>query len=554
MLDSKFVSRSHQHGSCHFARVIVQAMFVGCVLSSITSIAFGQAAGPALLAFPGAVGQGAVALGGRGGDVYHVTNRDDYGQLDAKIPGSLRDGIESASGPRTIVFDVGGGIELSRPLVISQDRLTLAGQTSPTGVSVWGYNTLIANAEDVVVRYLRFRTGDFNAMRTDENGTPLEPRQGNGRMDLIADSADALSVVGSNRVILDHVSAAWGMDESLSVTLSKNVTVQHSLIFNSLNDSFHYKGAHGYGSLVRGEVTVEEHANNEGGYTFYGNLWAHNTHRNPSFGGQQNLDLGQTEDQRRMTDVNFINNVVFDWQEQANHRSNLGTVHVNSIGNYFVTGPATLSARAFNENGEGHTELFVTGNYLDIDRDGEHDGFLIEDSDARRHYVGFERTDRLMTPADSEPFAFVETVADALVSAEEAYDRLLASGGPSLWRDAIDQRVIDELETRTGGIINSQFEFAIDGKVPGIHQEMLVVRPSTFDRDRDGISDDFERMFTLDPNDPLDAGATNLSGGGYTNLEVYLDWLTQTVPEPTSMHVSAYLVLTFVLARRCRKA
>ena len=201
-----------------------------------------------LPSFPGATGQGALAVGGRGGDVYHVTNLLDYPDGAETVPGSLRHGIESATGPRTIVFDVGGSLELQRPLVITGQQLTVAGQTSPSGVTIWGYNTSIENANDVVVRFLRFRTGDFNAVRTDESGIPLEPRQGNGRKDLFADSADAVSVTQSNRVILDHLSAGWGMDESLSVTRSKNVTVQHSLVFNSLSNSFHSKGDHGYGS------------------------------------------------------------------------------------------------------------------------------------------------------------------------------------------------------------------------------------------------------------------------------------------------------------------
>ncbi|MCA9172362.1 MAG: hypothetical protein KDB23_32080, partial [Planctomycetales bacterium] len=320
-----------------------------------------------LSAFPGAVGQGAASAGGRGGDVYRVTTLDDYGRTDKPVAGSLRHGIESAAGPRTIVFDIAGGIELARPLIITHDNLTVAGQTSPGGVTVWGYNTSVSRAHDVVIRYLRFRTGDFNAQQVNADGTPSSPPAGKGKMDLRGDSADCLSVVASDRVILDHVSTSWGMDETLSVTTSRNVTVQHSMIANSLNDSFHNKGPHGYGSLVRGELTAADRATNQGGYTFYGNLWAHHTHRNPSVGGQQNLQAGQSVDERRSTDVNLINNVVYDWGAQPTHRNNEGLVRANLIGNYYVAGPESQSGRIFNENNKAETQLYQDANWVDGD-------------------------------------------------------------------------------------------------------------------------------------------------------------------------------------------
>ena len=123
--------------------------------------------GAELPAFPGAVGQGAAATGGRGGDVYHVTNLSDYDddKGEPKIPGSLRHAIRSAQGPRTIVFDVGGAIKLRAPIEIHKSKLTIAGQTAPGGITVWGYPMEISKASDVVVRYMRARTGDFNARR-----------------------------------------------------------------------------------------------------------------------------------------------------------------------------------------------------------------------------------------------------------------------------------------------------------------------------------------------------------------------------------------------------
>ena len=155
-------------------------------------------------------------MGGRGGDVYIVTSLADGGE------GSLRHGLDTAAGPRTIVFDVAGDIHLERPLRFSASHLTLAGQTSPGGVTLRGYPVEIVNSAHVVVRYLRFRPGDENAA-----GVPGKPGRGNA--DLVGDAADALTVIGSEYVVIDHVSASWSMDETLSVTKSANVTVQYSI-------------------------------------------------------------------------------------------------------------------------------------------------------------------------------------------------------------------------------------------------------------------------------------------------------------------------------------
>ena len=122
---------------------------------------------------------------------------------------------------------------------------------------------------------------------------------GNGNKDLDAGTANGFDVGRSDRVVLDHISAAWGMDETLSVTLSRNVTVQNTIIAESLNHSFHPKGAHGYGTLIRGELTPADQEEGTGGYTFYGNLWAFHRARNPSVGGQQRLVPNQPEDARR---------------------------------------------------------------------------------------------------------------------------------------------------------------------------------------------------------------------------------------------------------------
>src|SRR4051812_30505369 len=139
-----------------------------------------------LVAFPGALGQGAAAVGGRGGDVYHVTSLSDYDEKKGEpaVEGTLRYGIQSAKSARTIVFDVGGGIRLHAPLEIRKDKLTIAGQTAPGGITVWSYPLNIDRSSDIVVRYIRVRTGDFNARTITKPLPGVKPREGKGAKDL----------------------------------------------------------------------------------------------------------------------------------------------------------------------------------------------------------------------------------------------------------------------------------------------------------------------------------------------------------------------------------
>ena len=124
---------------------------VALVFIAAASVACGRCAMSQTVAFPGAVGQGAAAVGGRGGDVYHVTNLSDYDEEkgDAVVDGSLRKGVRSAEGPRTIVFDIGGAIRLHAPLEIRKDKLTIAGQTAPGGITAWAYPINISYASAV---------------------------------------------------------------------------------------------------------------------------------------------------------------------------------------------------------------------------------------------------------------------------------------------------------------------------------------------------------------------------------------------------------------------
>ena len=268
------------------------------------------------LAFPSAEGFGAHAKGGRGGAVLFVKNLNDSG------PGSLREAVEQ-KGPRTILFNVSGTIELESSLVISEPLITIAGQSAPGGGICLKNYGLSIKTSDVIVRYLRVRPGD-------EPG-PAYKAKGKGF------SPDAISISsGSRDVIIDHCSAGWAIDECLSVSgkgITK-VTVQWCLISESLNDSFHPKGQHGYGSLLR----------TNGDVTFHHNIYAHHKSRSPRPGtyGEGSILL------------DFRNNVIYD----SVGYSAADPVRMNYIGNYI----RSSRGYAFHVGGD-ETLLYVEGNY-----------------------------------------------------------------------------------------------------------------------------------------------------------------------------------------------
>jgi hypothetical protein len=411
-------------------------------------------------AFPGAAGFGAFALGGRAGDVYHVTNLNDAG------PGSLRAGIQTAAGPRTIVFDVSGTMYLQSPLYIFRPYLTLAGQTAPgDGITIAGWPTIITNTHDVIVRYMRFRPGDINCPRI---------------------QGDSLSVDLATDVILDHISASWSIDEVLSVTNSDRVTVQWSFITESLDNSCHLEGAHGFGSLLR---------YGSGFLSFHHNLYAHHRNRSPRLGDDLALD--------------FVNNVVYNYggtnggDAGYSGPAEEGTPRLNYVGNYVVAGPTTPTSRrsrAFN-GGSTNTLIYQSGNLIDGNLNGARDGV---DTGWTMFVGAYTRM--------GGRFDFPALRSDTAVL---AYARVLASAGASLARDAVDRRVISEVVNEGGRVINSQRDV---GGFPDLRTSAAPV-----DSDSDGIPDEWERRHTLNPADRGDGAA--LDASGYSNLELYLNEL-----------------------------
>jgi hypothetical protein len=427
---------------------------LGLFLAAVTA-----ASALALPAFPGAEGFGADTPGGRGGRVIFVTNLDDAG------PGSLREACE-AEGPRIVMFRVAGTIALKRPITVTKPFLTLAGQSAPgDGICLRDATFGIAT-HDVVVRFLRVRLGD-------ESGKE-------------ADCIDLLN--GAYNCILDHCSATWSVDECLSTSgNNRDCTIQWCLIGESLNQSKHAKGKHGYGSLARANGPISWHHN----------LWIHNDARNPRLGDNYGRGgLYPTFDVR--------NNVIYNFGGTASGLTQ-GILKVNYVGNYLRPGPSSRAAKPITVGHPSQLTYFI--------RDNVFEGRDELTADNTQFFTVVEHEGKRVVQTVEQPFAAppVKTV-----SARAALDLVLARVGASRpVRDSVDARLVDHVRTRTGKLIDSQDEV---GGWP-----VLKSAPLPADTDNDGIPDTWEIAHGLDPKNPADANAVAKSG--YTQIEEYLNGL-----------------------------
>ncbi len=425
-----------------------------------------RAAPPAVPAFPGAEGGGAISVGGRGGRVLEVTSLADRG------PGTLREAVESA-GPRMVVFRVSGLIELKTDLVIKNSRITIAGQTAPgDGICLKGRPLRVDKADDVVIRYLRVRPGA-------ESGEPL----------------DGVEVRDAQRVILDHCTVGWSIDETINTWHGvKNVTVQWCLIAEPLNHSVHPKGAHGFAASLGAENGSYHH-----------NLFADAAGRNPSVAGNK------TE---HTLNMDFRDNVIFNWQ----HRTADGKpTSCNMVNNYYKPGPATQDDVRHRivkiddtQSAYGYpSHWYVEGNVIE--------GFPAISANNWQGGVDYDngKTSEAQNRArDPFPAAPVTTQ-----SAIDAYPLVLANAGATLpRRDRHDARVVAEVASGKPAVGNGIIDKP--EQVGGWLEYRSV--PAPLDSDHDGMPDAWERANGLDPTDPAD-GAKDSDKDGYTNLEEYLN-------------------------------
>jgi hypothetical protein len=414
-----------------------------------------------VVAFPGAEGFGRMASGGRGGEVLIVSNLDDSG------PGSFREAVERNT-KRIIVFSVSGNIKLKSRLSIKHGNLTIAGQSSPgDGICITDYPVSV-NADNVIIRYIRFRLGD-------------ESKQ----------EADALSgIAGRENILIDHCSMSWSTDECASFYGNKNFTMQWCIVSESLNQSVHSKGDHGYGGIWGGR-----------GASFHHNLIASHSSRLPRFSGSSSTPNSPEEL------VDFSNNVIYNWKDNSAYGGEKG--RYNIVNNYFKPGPATKSQKVWIVNPwQSYGKFFLEGNVV-------HDNEILS-----RENIKAIHADHPDSVFQASAFAVVPT---SLQTASDAYEIVLLRSGASLHRDDVDRRVVEEVRSgrsihgkNQNGIIDSQDDV---GGWP-----VLKSAKALKDSDQDGMPDEWELSKQLNPRDANDAGKQTLQSG-YDNIEVYLNSL-----------------------------
>ena len=430
-------------------------------------------------AFPTAEGGGRFTTGGRSGRVLTVTKLADDGS-----EGTLRWAIEQRY-PRTVVFAVAGTIELKKPLKITVGDLTLAGQTAPgEGVTIANYGVDVA-ADNIIIRYLRFRMGDRCGAQS-----------------------DALSGKGCSRIMIDHCSMSWSTDECASFYANRDFTMQWCILSESLAASLHAKGSHGYGAIWGGRNA-----------TYHHNLIAHHTSRNPRL--DHPLVYNETLRTNYRGTVEVVNNVIYNWGFKACYGGEEGWW--NLVGNYFKAGPGTTKHGSvieisINKN-TGNTigSYYLSDNHLEGDRRRTADNWLSTQIEG-----GFLRADADHRTPHAMPGGNYPTQ-----SAKEAYRAVLKGAGASLQRDAVDRRVVAETEqgvatfrgSKSGaaGLIDSQEDV---GGWPVIASAVAPV-----DSDGDAMPDSWEMARGLNPQDEADGRLKSLDEQ-YTNTECYLNSLT----------------------------
>jgi len=450
-------------------------MAVVGLLMSVCSLTDASERDARVPAFPGAEGYGRFAQGGRGGDVYHVTDLNDAGQ------GSLREGVDSATGPRTIVFDLSGTIALKSPLVIRKPRITIAGQTAPgDGITLRDQTLELDHTSDIIVRYIRVRLGD-------KNKPPSGP--------------DTIMVEYCENLILDHVSASWGIDGIQDERGCKRYTMQWCILSEALNRSLHPKGPHAMCASFRKPL---------GNMTIHHNLFATSRDRHPTLGGD-------VEEPQWIID--FRNNVIYNWSGTANVCDN----QVNMVNNYFRPGPETKVAAlpiAMKANLPDQARGHMSGNVFEGRDDLTRNNYAALDfkrwlyPGSKYQYAGTVDDWRVERPYD------LGDNAPRAQPAREAYQLVLRHAGASLKRDAVDERLIRHVKSHSGRLLDSQD--AVGG------WPRLESLPAPKDTDRDGMPDAWESKHGLDPRNPEDRNG-DLDADGYTNLEEYLNSLCPTI-------------------------
>ncbi len=424
-------------------------------------------AAPRRKAFPGAQGFGTGTPGGRGGRVIRVTNLDDSGR------GSLRAALE-AKGPRMVVFRVSGTITLDAGIDLVNPYVTVAGQSAPGGGITLRVNPCSEDAalgihtHDVVIRYVRVRRGADTCARD-------------------GDSADGIVVYkeGAHHVVVDHSSISWAVDENLSTyDYAHDVTFSWNIVAEALSNATHPEGEHSKGVHLSGDDSYR--------ISFHHNLLAHNNDRNP-----QPTNPGVAD---------IRNNIVYNYGENAALTSDShGMPRFNFVGNYYIPGPDTDRSEweldVYDGSGAGWA-FYVKGNL------GPH---RTSNSQPQASSVSPEGRSSIV----SSPFRTPRTLT---TSATKAYRQVLKKAGAKRpVRDAVDRRIVREVRTRTGHLIDDPSEV---GGWP-----TLPATKAPRDRDRDGMPDEWELAHGTRPG--VKDGSRDVDRDGWTNIEEYVNSLAR---------------------------
>lgn len=510
------------------------------LLTTITFAILTLSAQPQAPAFPGAEGHGRYTTGGRGGVILHVTNLNDSGE------GSLRYAV--SQGPykdkaKTIVFDVAGIIALKSDLIIGNNT-TIAGQTAPYPGITLRYYTVRPGANNII-RFIRFRRG--------------EERN-------INDGADAIWQKNRDYLILDHCSFSWSIDEIASFYDNRHFTMQWCSLGEALANPGHTKGEHSYGGIWGGK-----------GASFHHNFLCHMQNRMPRFCGARyewdGYDKALYSNTIEAEIVDFRNCVMYNWGSGNGCYGGTGGGHVNIVNNYYKAGPATVNETRVTqvsiatENTASSSSLmgycsryYINGNYVNAASQPENydwSGVIYDDGisiinnehfcpDANHLYGNDVVYVKNNSNVDCVRIKLDDPVPTGKVtthSAQKAYEKVLMYAGASLHRDAVDFRYMREAEEGITSYTGSATKTG-DGKTPthrpgiidfvrdqGTYELVPSSRPAEFDKDGDGMADEWEKANGLNPDDAHDANLFTMDPERkyYTNLEVYINSLVEDI-------------------------
>ena len=501
----------------------------------VAVIAIAQEQAPA---FPGAEGHGRYVTGGRGATkVIHVTNLNNSGT------GSFRSAVNGST-KKTVVFDVGGIIPLASDVSIGANT-TILGQTAPYPGITLRYYTVRPNGNNIIMRFIRIRRGE------EKN---------------VNDGADATWARNLKGIILDHCSFSWSIDEIASFYDNRDFTMQWCTIGEALANPGHSKGEHSYGGIWGGKDA-----------SFHHNFLCHMQNRVPRFCGARynwsGYDNTKYSNAIQAENVDFRNCVMYNWGNGNGCYGGTGGGNINIVNNYYKAGPATVNKTrvtqisvATDGNADGSpfmgycARYYINGNYVTAASSPENydwKGVIYDDGtytingeeycpDADHMYGDDVTYVKNGSGVDCVKIKLDEPIATGEVTthtAQTAYEKVLVNVGASLYRDAVDERYMQEAANGTTTYTGSATKTG-DGKTiqhrPGIidfvkdQGEYLLEstsREAGFDSDGDGIPDEWETANGLNPNDKNDGNLYTLDTekGWYTNLEVYANSLVEDI-------------------------